>query len=89
MCINISARFSAFHNRYIKQLLKFLDVLKWVLVLDLHCSAQITYAKPVELTVSLIFSIDFAETSHNNMLPVLKKLQSLISNPHESVTINL
>lgn len=71
MCINVSARLSAFQNRYIKQLLKFLEVLKQFLVLVWCFGVQITDAKPVELTVSRILSTHFAETP-NNVLSVLE-----------------
>lgn len=71
MCVNISAQLSVLQNRYIKELLKFLEVLKQFLVLVRCFGIQITDAKPVHLTVFHILSTHLAETP-NNMLSVLK-----------------
>lgn len=72
MCINVSAWLSVLQNRYIKELLKFLEVLKQFLVMVQFFGIQITDAKPVQLPVFHILSTHLAETPNNNMLSILK-----------------
>lgn len=84
--INVSARLSAFQNRYIKQLLKFLKVSKQFLFVVWCFGVQITDAKPVELLYLIYYKVILQKLQTTCFS---KKLQPFISKTQKFVIIAL